>query len=268
MTEPRSYPATPAYGAQPLIGPVNQHPATGGPDASRPEVGRRSRSAPWLAVGLGLSFNLVSLLGVTVLGWPAGNVFLLFWAENAVLGVFTLVKVATAMAPSPPGNLRVNGRVTNGSPALYAMFFTFHYGLFCLVHLVFTAIVAYKIGYELSFLFIGVPVILIAFRYLVETMTTWFGPGGQRVTTSPSRAMGQPYPRILVLHFAVIVGFGLVIGGMDEQGWAETARRTFAPLLAALPEGWQTQGVLLVLVLLGIKTVVDVFTTFRATRIR
>jgi hypothetical protein len=267
MTEPRSYPATPAYGA-PSGGQRPRPAPAGGPIESRSDGGRRPRSTPWLAVGLGLSFNLVSLLGVTVLGWPAGNVFLLFWAENAVLGVFTLVKVATASAPSPPGSLRVNGRVTEGSPRLYALFFTFHYGLFCLVHLVFTAIVAYKIGFELSFLFIGLPVILIAFRYLVETMTTWFGPGGQRATTSPSRAMGQPYPRILVLHFAVIVGFGLVIAGPDADGWVGTARRILAPLLAALPEGWQTQGVLLVLVLLAIKTVVDVFTTFGATRIR
>ena len=236
MTEPRSYPATPAYGVQPpMRGKDRLRAVTGGPDGNRLDLEPRSRSAPWLAVGLGLSFNLVSLLGVTVLGWPAGNVFLLFWAENAVLGVFTLVKVATAGAPSPPGSLRVNGRATDGSPGLYALFFTFHYGLFCLVHLVFTVIVAYKIGFELSFLFIGVPIILMAFRYLVETMTTWFGPGGQRVTTSPSRAMGQPYPRILVLHFAVIVGFGLVIAGPDAQGWVETARRVFAPLLAALP---------------------------------
>ena len=40
-------------------------------------------------VGWILVTNLFVLAGVVVWGWPPGNVFLLFWVENAGLGVAT-----------------------------------------------------------------------------------------------------------------------------------------------------------------------------------
>lgn len=262
MSEPPSYPTVPAYGSNRPTGNPFLGGAPFGTTGSKPE----RRSGSWLSVTMAVALNLITLVGVVGFGWPAGNVFLLFWAENAVLGIITLVKVASAQAPSTGGGLRINGRPTSSSPALYALFFTFHYGIFCIVHLVFTGIVAYTIGIRPTFFFLGFPLILIGIRYTVELLTTWFGPGGQRRTTSPSQAMAQPYPRIIVLHFAVLIGFGLVVGGMANAGWVLQARELFAPVLAALPVEWQTRGVLLVMVLLVIKTVVDVFTTRRATR--
>lgn len=265
MSETPSYPSMPAYEADRPTGNRYLGGALNGANGSGPDE-RERRSGSWLSVTMAVVFNLITLVGVIAFGWPAGNVFLLFWAENAILGVATLVKVATAQAPSTGGGLRVNGLKPDSSPSLYALFFTFHYGIFCLVHLVFTAVVAYTIGIGATFFSLGVPLILLAIRYTVELMTTWFGPGGQRRTTSSARAMGQPYPRIIVLHFAVLVGFGLVISGMVQAGWLVRTRQIFAPLLDVLPAGWQTRGVLLVVVLLLIKSVVDVFTTRRATR--
>lgn len=223
-------------------------------------------SGVWLSVAAGAVFNLVSLLGVLVFGWPPGNVFALFWIENAVLGLVTLVKVASARAPSAKP-ITVNGVERPGSPVLYALFFTVHYGIFCVVHGVFTGIIAWKIGFEASFAFLGLPVVLLGIRYTVETLTTWVGPDGLRWKVSPQQAMMAPYPRIIVLHLAAILGFGVVIKGGTGPGdglGSELVER----LGDILPLAWRSDGVALVLALLIIKTVVDVWTTLKAVQTR
>lgn len=258
MTEPprpQAYPATPAYGA-------GLSPATG----SAPPRRTSTRGTGW-AVGLSLGVNVVTLVGVLALGWPAGNVFLLFWAENAVLGLITLVKVATARQPAR-NPITVNDRPVGSSPTLYALFFCLHYGIFCVVHLVFTAIVAWKVGIEPSFLLLGLPLLLVVVRYAVELATTWFGPHGQREAISPQTAMGQPYGRVIVLHVAVLLAFFVVLtgfaGGSPLGGVADALR----PVLALLPVSWRTDGVAVTAILVGVKTVVDALTTRRALRAR
>ncbi|SDT08798.1 hypothetical protein SAMN04488543_3002 [Friedmanniella luteola] len=209
-----------------------------------------------LALALTVGWNLVALLGVLRFGWPAGNVLVLFWVENAVLGVVTLVKVLTAQGVSD-AEITINGRPREGTPGLFALFFCFHYGLFCLVHLGFTGVVAWRVGLEPSFWLLGLPVVLLVLRYAVETATSWFGTGGQRRTLSSARAMVQPYPRVVVLHLAVLGAFALVVRGVDPAGppsWVE------APA-DLLPLGWRTEGVAAVALLLVVKTVVDVITT-------
>ena len=262
MTGP-TYPPTPAYG-EGAATPVRGNPFQGGrplvgPDDADPTP-RRSGVA--LAVALAVAWNLVALLGVLLLGWPAGNVLLLFWVENAVLGVVTLVKVVTAQGTSG-ARITVNGRPRASSPALLGLFFTFHYGLFCVVHLVFTGFVAFAVGYQPTFALLGLPVVLLVVRYAVETATTWFGTDGQRRTLSPSTAMGQPYPRIVVLHLAVLGAFALVLSGAGGTGtgWLAT-------LTAPLPAAWRDDGVAAVALLLVVKTGVDLVTTRRALRRR
>lgn len=261
---PRGYPVTPAYG-QPSAGAATPGRFGG----RRPDVrrGAASGSATALALGLSLVWNALAIVGVLLLGWPAGNVFLLFWAENAILGLCTLVKVATARG-AVPGGVRVTGILASGSPTLTSLFFGFHYGLFCLVHLVFTVIVAIAIGIEPTFLLLGVPVVLLAVRYAVETLTTWFGAGGQRSSVSAAQAMIQPYPRIAVLHVSVLLAFGLGVGAVAASpSLAEWSERV-GPVLAALPADWRTPGVAMVVLLMVVKTVVDLFTTRWALRAR
>ena len=99
MTDPTTprpgYPATPAYGApQPGSAPVHGAPGRT-PLAAPPD-----RAVRW-ALALAVAQNPLALAGVLFFGWPPGNVFLLFWVENAVLGVCTLVKVLTAQGPRP-----------------------------------------------------------------------------------------------------------------------------------------------------------------------
>lgn len=261
-----AYPRTPAYGEG-----FARASGTGATDPVRPVVEPRG---VWLALALSVVVNLVGLAGVLLLGWPAGNVFLLFWCENVVLGLVTLVRIVTAEAPDDPRSSRLRltvgaseREVSPGTRVGLAAFFCVHYGIFCLVHLVFTVVVAAAIGIDRSWLYLGLPVVLLLVRYGVELATTWFGRRGLREATSPRAAMMQPYPRVVVLHLAVLLTFGagivLGVGGMADGPWSGVR-----DLLDGLPAGWQRRGVLAVAVLLVIKTVVDLATTRRALRPR
>ena len=241
-----SYPRTPAYGEG--VRPRAADPRPGSTEVpAGPPV--RPRGVP-LTLALSVLVNLVTLVGVLALHWPAGNVFALFWCENVVLGVVTLVRVTTA-------EREPQGRVGT------ALFFCVHYGIFCVVHLVFTGFVAAALGVDLSFRYLGLPVVLLLVRYGVELGTTWFGPEGLRRRVSPRTAMFAPYPRVAVLQVGVLVAFALVLVGFvtDVPGSSTDAlHRT----LALLPTWLGRPAVLAVVVLLGVKTVVDVLTTRRA----
>jgi len=249
------YPQTPAYGAgyraggeasRPGSSPTRPADVPPGPAVRPHGVG--------LALALSVAVNALTLVGVLALHWPAGNVFLLFWAENVVLGLITLVRIGTAeVAPS--------GRVGT------ALFFCVHYGLFCVVHLSFAAVVAWRLGVELSFLYLGLPVALLVVRYTVELVTTWFGGDGLRRRTSPRQAMTAPYPRIVVLQVGVLLAFGLVLATffsrLPDSPLVELDR-----VLSALPPWLGRPEVLAVVILMGVKTLVDVITTRVALRPR
>lgn len=246
-TEPRPpYPRTPAYGEgvtrRPAPAPAAASPST----VVGPPVEPRS-AVP--AVALAVAVNAVTLLGVLAGWWPAGNVFLLFWVENVVLGLITLVRITTSA--SRPGE-----RVAT------ALFFCVHYGIFCVVHLVFTWLVASTIGVEVSWLVLGLPVVLLVVRYGAELATTWFGGRGLRARTTARTAASQPYPRIVVLHLAVLVSFFLGLASLADVGG------TFGSAMARLGALGLRDGVLAVAVLVVVKTLVDVATTRRVLRAR
>ena len=217
-----------------------------------------------LPVALAVGLNAITVLGVVAFGWPAGNVFVLFWVENAVLGAWNVVRIATARGDGRgerPVRLTVNGRPTAAGPVPLALFFCFHYGLFCLVHAVFTGFVAYTLGVQASFFFLGLPIVLIMIRYTVEVSTVWFG-AGQRDVVSPARAMLQPYPRIIVLHVAVLIAFGVTLGQLGVDAVPDLLQPTVSAM-----GGLAGRDVWLVLLLIALKTVADVWTTVRATRL-
>lgn len=215
-----------------------------------------------LPVALAIGLNAITVLGVVAFGWPAGNVFILFWVENAVIGAWNVVRILTARGDGQgerQPRLTINGRPTAARPVPLAMFFGVHYGLFCVVHAVFTGFVAYHLGIEASFLFLGLPIVLIVIRYTVEVYSVWFG-AGQREVVSPAKAMLQPYPRIIVLHVTVIIAFAVTLNQLDGS-----MPELLEPTVGALGS-LAGQDVWLVLLLIGLKTVADVWTTKRATR--
>ena len=139
--------------------------------------------ARWLDLGWALFTNLFVLAGVLAWGWPPGNVLVLFWVENVILGVVTAVRIATAQGGLQPG-------APTGSRVAKVLFFTVHYGIFALVHGVFAGIIAFSIGMQVGFWSLAVPALLIALRYVVDLATTWFIGEQRRTNPALSPMMG------------------------------------------------------------------------------
>lgn len=171
-----------------------------------------------------------------------GDVFLVYWVENVAVWAITIVKVATARGVGAPGSatMTLNGRpVDPAAPGPLAFFFALHYGIFTVVHGVFAFVMAFLAGGDLhpaSWLLAG---LALGLSHLGSLWINWYGEG-ERWRVPATSAMWQPYPRMLVLHVAILVGFALVL---RTVGTGDTA----SGLEQVAP----------VLVLLGLKTVVD-----------
>lgn len=145
-----------------------------------------------------LAANLVPLLGVLLLGWRLGEVLALYWLENVVIGVFTLVKMTWTRRLST---------------LFFGPFFVFHYGLFTLVHGLFVYVLFVApdglepaaLGRELI-----VPMALLAASHAVS-FVAHFVRGSEGKSATPDRLMAAPYPRVIVLHVTVIAGGFLVL---------------------------------------------------------
>ncbi|MEM1141154.1 MAG: DUF6498-containing protein [Pseudomonadota bacterium] len=160
--------------------------------------------------------NVLPIVGVLVLGWDVGALVVLYWAENLILGLFTMAKMLVA------GGL---------AALLKVAFFAFHFGAFCAVHGVFISMLLLGIDdpassnarWPLPFVFfemlfavmtgivavapkawlIGVAGLVISHGYSFFSNFI-FGP--ERDRTSVSKLMTAPYGRIVILHIAVITG--------------------------------------------------------------
>jgi len=84
--------------------------------------------------------NLVPLAGVARWGWQVGDVVMLYWAENLVIGGFNVLRmaIATGEADAEASPLPERYRNTPAGEFLGRLFiigfFIVHYGLFCYVH--------------------------------------------------------------------------------------------------------------------------------------
>ena len=83
-----------------------------------------------------LAANLLPLAGVLFWGWDAFVLLMLYWMETAVIGFWTIVRIATATRDSL-GEFNINGHRRTILPLALKGFFVLHAGLFTLVHFVF-----------------------------------------------------------------------------------------------------------------------------------
>lgn len=87
-----------------------------------------------------IAMTLVPLAGLTWWGWDWREIIVLLWLENVTLGILTVIGILR-IPTTGDATIRVNGRATNASAMasklFVAGFFTFHYGLFTLVHGIF-----------------------------------------------------------------------------------------------------------------------------------
>mgnify|MGYP000411160414 CR=1 FL=1 len=158
--------------------------------------------------------NAVPLFGALFLEWDVFTILFLFWAENVILGVFNVLRMAAA---SPPGN------VANQALKIFLIpFFVVHYGGFCFVHGVFV-MALFGGGFQgsdfpnpfaqLAGDFTGTlafPLLALAVSHAISFFDNYLR-GGEFRRATVDRLMHQPYARIVVLHLTIIVGGMLVM---------------------------------------------------------
>lgn len=155
-----------------------------------------------------VSANLVPLAGAWLAGWSVYEIVLLFWAENAVIGLFQLARrLAVMVLEHEPGMF------------LLAGFFCVHYGAFTLVHGHF---VVGMLGPEPGAgLETGVALLLAPGSLLVPLLAlaashgfsfvVHFLRGGEWREPDVVSLMYAPYGRVVVLHLVLIAGGALVL---------------------------------------------------------
>lgn len=178
-----------------------------------------------------LAANLLPLVGVLFWGWDAFVILVLYWFETAIIGFWTLVRIATASREAL-GGIAMEGSTRAPSPVGLALFFVAHAGIFMGVHFVFLWVLfsgdwAKRIHGPIEFvekLIIGTDLwlpllVLFAARGVVffyplihARLQRWINPQRPvRVTPEPSDSIARAivggfYARIIVMHVAIMLG--------------------------------------------------------------
>ena len=183
-------------------------------------TGRHGFTLPLIAL---LLANLIPVFGVLYMDWDVGGIIVLYWAENLVIGFYTILKMLVT------GGIKAIGKI---------LFFCVHYGGFCAVHGVFVLKLTEYAGLdrvtEAATSWPGPLVLLEKFYNLLQGVLSvapkemlwvllamtlshgvsflllFIGQGEFRETTT-RKLMRAPYNRITVLHIAVIFGAFLVV---------------------------------------------------------
>lgn len=198
--------------ADPTVPEAAAVPPTSKPDVDRPKV-----TAPSALALMGA--NLIPLIGVLVLGWDLGQVMVLFWAENAVIGFYNLLKLAV---------------VAKWATVFLGPFFVGHYGGFMVGHFLFIYYLFVRgfgasgpepsVGAALGDVFVPLwPALLALFLSHGLSFYSNFLKQREYVGKTAQQQMGEPYKRIVVLHVTIIFG-----------GWAIMLLQTPAAALVLL----------------------------------
>ncbi|MGF2413812.1 MAG: DUF6498-containing protein, partial [Ferruginibacter sp.] len=161
--------------------------------------------------------NLIPLYGVWFEGWDAQPVFLVYCMETVIIGLVNVIKMACITIFVRQKDVWENGGSNSmQSGWFFIFFFIIHYGFFVFIQTqIFFAVS--KMIPDRSFLmsYSKIPellgdngklmlLIFIAY-YTVQSIFSFFSSGNYK-TISLGRQMFEPYMRIFVQQFVVILG--------------------------------------------------------------
>lgn len=145
--------------------------------------------------------NVIPLLGAVAWGWSVFEIVVTYWAENLIIGGYTLLRMLGAGGWQRDAPIFVGKVFMSG-------FFTVHYGMFCLVHGFFVfSLLGQGQGKEAVLSGKGFVIALLALviSHGVSFVKNYWAGGEYRGTTIQVQ-MFAPYPRIVVLHVAILFG--------------------------------------------------------------
>ena len=171
-----------------------------------------------ISIAILIALNALPVYGVLAWGWQSFDLIFLYWLENLIIGVFTVLRML--LRPYRHG-------VDLVLPLFFVPFFTMHYGMFCLVHGIFIFSLFGPDGFATSGLtdpLLNIWPVLhhnnlfwAASSLLLLQLFDWLrdvrlhGLG----FTSGRDLMVAPYRRIMVLHIALLAS-GFALGALHE----------------------------------------------------
>jgi hypothetical protein len=157
-------------------------------------------------------------------GWSATDAFIVYALETIIVGIMTLLKLGVMTVVRKKDTWYNEGSSTMVSGLFFMFFFTIHYGLFVAVQTSIFSQSANLPGSGFLHFFLNwytylnnqdILIMLCGFvvSYLVRSFIPFIVKGEYK-TLSMMRVMFQPYGRIFIQQFTVILGsMFLVFGG-------------------------------------------------------
>lgn len=156
--------------------------------------------------------NALPIFGVLFLGWTVFPLVLLYWLENVVVGGFNVAKLLAAR----PGD-----GVSAVTKVFLVPFFVVHFGMFTFVHgvLVFALFgpkgpgpfhLLGAVPQAIRTNHLGWAVISLVLSHGYSFYSNYLKNGEYR-RASLNALMAQPYGRVMVLHFTVLLGGWIVM---------------------------------------------------------
>jgi len=153
--------------------------------------------------------NATPLVGVFLMHWQVFPLLLLYWLENVIVGVFNVLRMVCADPTDPGGWI---------GKFFLIPFFCVHYGMFCFVHGIFVFALFGGSQYNATAFHVwgnvlpaiqrtglGFAALSIASSHGVSFAVNYIH-GGEYRHVSLSQLMTQPYTRIMVMHFTILLG--------------------------------------------------------------
>jgi hypothetical protein len=171
--------------------------------------------------------NLVPVYGVWFEGWNAAQIFLVFCLETVIIGIFNVLKMAcVTMFVKPKDVWSTNGGITMVGGLFFIIFFIVHYGFFVFIQTQIFFSVSGLIKNSSTFgVYSDIPkalgndgqLLLLIFitYYTLHTLYNFF-LSGEYKRISMGQLMFQPYGRIFIQQFVVIVGSMFLTMGFDK----------------------------------------------------
>ena len=165
-----------------------------------------------------IAANLIPVVGALFFDWNAKEIFLVYCLETIIIGILNLVKMAIVTAVRKKDKWYNNNSYTMQSGLFFMFFFLIHYGLFVAVQMgIFfgvsgmgdgTDLTLFSFFYKWPELLTNDSIIMLAafgigygFKMIYE-----FIRSGEYKTTPLMIIMFQPYGRIFIQQFTVILG--------------------------------------------------------------
>lgn len=154
--------------------------------------------------------NLVPIFGITMWGWDAGAVLLLYWAESVIVGLLNVPKMLMAQGE---GRVEGSGKNSFSANLFLCGFFAVHYGMFCFGHATFLQDMINIPIEPQTFLPGGLlfwAALSIFLSHLFSMMVNFVGKQ-EYLTRHAGEQMFTPYGRIFIMQVVVIFGGMLMI---------------------------------------------------------